>query len=60
MTSKTLVVLDHIITMLNKKKKGYDDRDEYNYNEHYDWAVASCVNEIKNFKKLLVDMGVEK
>lgn len=60
MTSKTLVVLDHIIVMLNKKKKEYDDRDEYNYHEHYNWAVSSCVNEIENLKKFLIDIGVEE
>ena len=60
MTPKTLGILNHIITLLNKNKIGHDDRDDYDRNEHFNWGIESCVNEIENFKKFLVDMGVEE
>jgi len=60
MTPKTLVILNHIITLINKNKMEPDDRAEYDEIGDYNSGIDSSITEIENFKKFLVDMGVEE
>jgi len=59
MTSKTLVILDHIITLINKNKMEPDYRDDYDQIGHYNSGIDSSITEIEIFKKFLIDIGVE-